>query len=248
MKPSILRKGLVLLSVSSLLGGCETIGSLFPDKQKQYKYSTEIPPLEIPPDLTSSTIEGAVSPRGATAGDETASGASVVTATSGETSGEAPAAEAESPRPAASASKGDEAATLAQSSDNVPLIEIDAPLEIAWIEVAKALGRMEIEISDQNRADGLYYVYYGGDKKPYEDRGFFGDVAEMFGKGVEQSKEFRIKLEQKGKATTVYVLDADSKPQMEGPGFELLKHLHETLQSMAAPGQGEKAAAGETPK
>jgi outer membrane protein assembly factor BamC len=256
MKPSTLRNALVLLSASALLGGCETISSLFPDKQKQYKYSTEIPPLEIPPDLTSSTIEGAVAKRGTAEIGET-SGESPSTMASEETpreptmtpSGEESlerAAETETPRSAATASKSEEAPTLAQSTDNVPLIEIEAPFEIAWVEVAKALGRMELEVSDQNRSDGLYYVYYGGDRKPYEDRGFFGDIAEMFGKGVEQSKEYRLKLEQKGKATTVYVLDSENKPQMEGPGFELLKRLHETLQSMAAPGKVEKAAAGET--
>lgn len=247
MKPSYCRNVLVLLGVSSLLSGCETIGSLFPDKQKQYKYSTEIPPLEVPPDLSSSTIDGAVSKRGAGGAEDTGSLADRDRESAATPPGEAAeqtAAEAEQPRPAAPAKKSEAAPTLAQSSNDVPLIEIEAPFEIAWVEVAKALGRMELEISDQNRSDGLYYVYYGGDRKPYEDRGFFGDVAEMFGKGQEQSKEYRVKLEGRTqKLTTVHVLDADNKPQLEGPGFELLKRLHETLQAMAAPGKGERPAA-----
>jgi uncharacterized lipoprotein len=95
---------------------------------------------------------------------------------------------------------------------------------------------MELEITDQNRSDGVYYVYYGGDRKPYEDRGFFGDMAEMFGAAQEASKEYRIKLEQRGKATSVYILDSDNKPQTSGPGFDLLKKLHETLQSASVSG------------
>lgn len=249
MKPSYCRNVLLLLAASVLLGGCETISSLFPDKQKQYKYSTEIPPLEIPPDLSSSTIDGAVSKRGGAGTGDTGSLAEreITAESAASPADEAPeqaAAESGQPRPAAKSQQPETAPTLAQSSNDVPLIEIEAPFEIAWVEVAKALGRMELEISDQNRSDGLYYVYFGGDKKPYEDRGFFGDVAEMFGKGQEQSKEYRIKLEGRTqKLTTVYVLDSDNKPQMEGPGFDLLKRLHETLQAMAAPGKGDKPAA-----
>jgi outer membrane protein assembly factor BamC len=249
MKPSYCRNVLLLLAASVLLGGCETIGSLFPDKQKQYKYSTEIPPLEVPPDLSSSTIDGAVPKRGVGGTEDAGSladreAAAESAATPPGEASEQAVAESEPSRPAAPAKKSEAAPTLAQSSNDVPLIEIEAPFEIAWGEVAKALGRMELEISDQNRSDGLYYVYYGGDRKPYEDRGFFGDLAEMFGKGQEQSKEYRVKLEGRTqKLTTVYVLDADNKPQLEGPGFELLKRLHETLQAMAAPGKGEKPAA-----
>ena len=181
-------RGLVLLSAASLLGGCETISSWFPDKQKQYKYSSEIPPLEIPPDLKTSTIEGAVAKRGVSGSEESGEDKPV----SGTEDVPEPRAE-EPDRPKAAPRKPESAPTLAQSADDVPLIEIEAPFERAWVEVSKALGRMELEISDQNRSDGVYYVYYGGDKKPYEDRGFFGDLAEMFGAGTELSKEYRIK-------------------------------------------------------
>lgn len=249
MKRSCWRNALLLIAAPVFLGGCETISSWFPDKQKQYKYSTEIPPLEVPPDLSSSTIDGAVTKRAAGRIQDTDSSAEreataeTPVAPAGEASEQSAASE-QQPRPAERPRKSEAVPTLAQSSNDVPLIEIEAPFEIAWVEVAKALGRMELEISDQNRSDGVYYVYYGGDKKPYEDRGFFGDVAEMFGAGQEQSKEYRVKLEGRtGKLTTVYVLDADNKPQMDGPGFELLKRLHETLQAMAAPGKGEKSAA-----
>ncbi|MGZ8216636.1 outer membrane protein assembly factor BamC [Methylomagnum sp.] len=232
------RKALVLLGASVTLAGCDTISSWFPDKQKQYQYSTEIPPLEIPPDLSSSTIDGAK--RGA-AGSDRDSGLSREASEVRESPvAEAPEnspAESERPKRSAKSPKRSEAApTLAQSSDDVPLIEIEVPFELAWVEVAKALGRMELEITDQNRSDGVYYVYYGGDRKPYEDRGFFGDIAEVFGAGQALSKEYRIKLEQKGTATSVYILDSDNKPQTSGPGFDLLKRLHETLQSASAPG------------
>lgn len=232
------RKALVLLGASVALAGCDTITSWFPDKQKQYQYSTEIPPLEIPPDLSSSTIEGAKRSAAGAGGDSAYSRGALEDRASpvAETPEDNPV-ESERPKRSAKPPKRSEAVpTLAQSSDDVPLIEIEVPFELAWVEVAKALGRMELEITDQNRSDGVYYVYYGGDRKPYEDRGFFGDMAEMFGAAQEVAKEYRIKLEQRGKATSVYILDSDNKPQISGPGFDLLKKLHETLQSASAGG------------
>lgn len=233
------RRIALILGVMVFLGGCSVVSGWFPDKQKQYKYSTEIPPLEIPPDLTSSTIDGAAArpraPQPESNGEAANGGEAAAPQPAEET---APAA-AESPEPAAQQPRSEAPATLAQSYDDVPLIEIQAPFEIAWNEVAKALGRLELEVSDQNRSDGVYYVYYGGEnKKPYEDRGFFGDVAEMFGAGAEQSKEYRVKLEEKGKVTLVYVLAPDNQPQSSGPGFELLKRLHETLQARTGSGKG----------
>ncbi len=218
----------ILLSAAFLLSGCETISSWFPDKQKQYKYSSEIPPLEIPPDLTASTIEGAAVKQGTSAAEEPVEDRPPG---GGEETSEQPTGETEGPRAAVSKPRSEPTPTLAQSSSDVPLIEIEAPFERAWVEVSKALGRMELEISDQNRSDGVYYVYYGGDKKPYQDRGFFGDLAEMFGGGAESSKEYRIKLEDKGRLTTVYVLDSENKPQSSGQGLDLLKQLHEALRS-----------------
>ncbi|BBL76455.1 outer membrane protein assembly factor BamC [Methylomagnum ishizawai] len=243
MKPIHLGRVLALAGLCAGLSACETISGWFPDKQKQYKYSTEIPPLEIPPDLTSSTIEDAATRKLSEPTQEE----TVRTRPGEEPAPEAERPEeAEPPRPAAKRTQSPEVdSTLAQSSDNVPLIEIEAPFDRAWSDVAKALGRLELEVTDQNRSEGMYFVYYGGDQKPYEDRGFFGDVAALFGGGQEKSREYRVKLEDKGQTQTtlVYVLDSDGKPQDSGPGFELLKRLHETLKTLAeSPKTGEKPA------
>ena len=115
----------------------------------------------------------------------------------------------------------------------MPLIEVQAPFDITWAEVNKAIGRLKLEIIDQNRSGGLYFVHYAKDQKPYEDRGFFGDVAEMFGDGPEATREYRIKLEERDNVTSIYVLNAEDQPQRDGPGLDLLKKLNETLQDTA---------------
>jgi outer membrane protein assembly factor BamC len=251
MKRLKLRTVVLALGVSTAVTGCGFIAGLFPDKQKQYKYSTEIPPLEVPPDLTASTIEGAAARRGAVA--ERPAEAAAEPRPAGRTEREdgryeaddedldedddraAKRSSAEDSREAREPATAAPAATLAQSSDDVPLIEIEEPFAEAWNDVGKAIGRLKLELNDQNRSDGLYYVYFSEQDKPYEDRGFFGDIAAFFSSGPGHAKEYRVKLEEKGEVTYVFILGQDGKPQMDGEGLELLKRLHRTLQSLAEP-------------
>jgi len=218
-------RAVILVSSVLALSGCSFVGSLFPDKQKQYKYSSEIPALEIPPDLQASTIEG---------GDDRSS-ADEARSRPDRRSSSASGKPSETDEP----SSGSQA-VLAQNSDDVPLIELEAPYAEAWNDVDKALGRLRLEVSDRNRSDGVYYVYFSDENKSYEDRGLLGDLGSFFSGSGTPAKEYRIKLEDRSDLTVIYVLDQDDKPQAEGPGFELLKRLHQTLQSLGEPQEPEK--------
>lgn len=223
----------LILGLATSLSACGFVTGLFPDKQKQYRYSSDIPELEIPPDLTASTIEGARQ-KSSTARPGMMDRES---ADFGGAGGEPPAEPVAPPaveKPAGEPSAG-APTTLAQGADDVPLIEIEEPFAEAWNDVSRALGRLQIEVSDQNRSDGLFYVYYGGDTQKYEDRGLLADLAGLFTGGGSEAQEYRVKVEEKGAFTNVYVLDQSDKPVTEGAGFDLLKRLNETLQSLDKP-------------
>lgn len=228
------RRLATLVCVPVILAGCSSITKLFPDKHKQYQYTSEIDALEIPPDLTSTTVDGAHGGRhDAWESPAQNSEASEPSSSDGREATPAPGAEMSSDTSRAyRKGSGHVAPVLAESAeDSVPLIEVQAPLEITWAEVNKALGRLKLEITDQNRASGLYVVHYLKDQQVYEDRGFFGDVADMFGQGPGHTKEYRIKLEQRDEVTSIFVLDAEGKVLRDGEGLELLKQLNATLQS-----------------
>lgn len=206
-----------MISSALVLSGCSFVAGLFPDKQKQYKFSTEIPALEIPPDLQASSIEGSENrPEAGADGDR---------------SGRSTASEGKSSLSDESANASSQA-TLAQNSDDIPLIELEAPYAEAWNDVGKALGRLKLEVSDQNRSDGLYYVYFREDDKPYEDRGLFGDLSSLFSGSETPAEEYRVKLEDRQDVTVIYVLDNNGEPRREGRGLELLKRLHQALSSL----------------
>ncbi|MBM4200536.1 MAG: outer membrane protein assembly factor BamC [Gammaproteobacteria bacterium] len=227
------RRWLPLLLLCSLgLSGCSFLGSLFPDKQRQYQYTTEIPPLEVPPDLSMSTMSGARINRGA--GPAGALGAT-------------PDGEARAASPAPASGQGEpKTVTLAQNTEDVPLIELSSPFAQAWSDVGRALGRLKIEVSDQNRSEGVYYVYYGGPAKAYEDRGMWGDISDLFSGGGDKAKEYRIKLEEhktaKRISTDVFLFDEEGQPVTGGPPLELLKKMHAQLIELAASGEGPRVS------
>jgi uncharacterized lipoprotein len=226
---------LLLAGLSCALAGCGYIAGLFPDKQKQYRYSTELPPLEIPPDLTGSTIEGR--------DDGDHAERSRQTRETVDDSAPPKTDEREQPRKEVSRAAGRQPAksavpktSLAQNQEDAPLIEVEAPFAETWNDVSRALGRLEVELTDQNRSDGVFYVYYGGDTPHPKDgeTSFWQDVKSLFGAG-EKAGEYRVKLEESGDYTHVFVLDAAGKAVTEGRGFELLKRLNDALVRLDQP-------------
>jgi outer membrane protein assembly factor BamC len=234
---------------TALLGGavilmtaCSMIGDMFPDKQKQYRYSSELPDLEIPPDLSSPNSDSkdsdATSP---VKHSQTARGKYSADKNTGEADSEANSAKSNSTGQKGKKHKpvqhNDSSVTLAQNTENAALIEIQEPYDEAWNDVGRSLGRLKVEITDQNRSDGVYYVYYGGvpPKKPGEETSFWQDLGSVFSSNKDQAKEYRIKLEDRGNTTNVFILDQESQAISDGPGLELLKRLHKKLITLDQP-------------
>ena len=208
--------------------GCSYIGSLFPDKQKQYRYNTELPDLEVPPDLVGSKVDGKLAQEDDRA-DESGSQAKDSTKL-------APAASSGKPKKKKRKHLNDSSVTMAESAESNSLIELNEPFAEAWNDVSRALGRLKIEVYDQNRTDGVFYVYYGGEPpKKQEETGVWDTVVSVFNVEKDKAKEYRIKLEDKEDFTFIKVLDQDSNPLSTGPAFELLERLHKKLLTLDQP-------------
>lgn len=253
--PSSFRIRNLMLAVVMVpgLSACSALSALFPDKQKQYQYSTEIPPLEIPPDLIASTIQGARQQRNANQSapplqDQESLDSLAVTSPPSSVGSSLPPIDPESvttPRKERNmpTSRDEASATevrsshyvLAESSDGTPLIEIDESYPSAWNTVGRAIGRLKLEINDQNRSDGIYYVYFGEhDTPPSEDHGLLSELFSYLKGKSAHSKEYRIKVEESGKITYVLVVDDKNHPQTEGEGLTLLQRLHHALQNLSS--------------
>ncbi|NJD05767.1 MAG: outer membrane protein assembly factor BamC [Methylococcaceae bacterium] len=231
VKPMI---GLVMVAA---LSGCSFIAGLFPDKQKQYRYSTDLPPLEIPPDLSSGTIEGAkVASRGdgPTPAEKDKEEERSEVAASDDTEATKPQADkrSRSPKPAST--------TLAQNSQDAPLIEIEESFAQAWNDVHRALGRLEVEVTDRNRSEGVFFVNYGGTGKSKKDEetGLWADIKSVFSGSDSDGQSFKVVLEEGESVTTISVRDSSDKIAGDGAGLQLLKQLNDKLKSLDEGDQG----------
>lgn len=241
-----LLKTALLGSVIVALPACSMIGDMFPDKQKNYRYSSELPDLEIPPDLDSPSDDSNKigSSKQTHSLQDTYSANDATSNTDAKTkSAKADTSTQSKGKKHKPVSHNDNNVTLAQNLENAALIEIQEPYEEAWNDVGRALGRLKLEISDQNQSDGVYYVYYGGvpPKKPGEETSFWDDVGSLFSSDADQAKEYRIKLEDKDSTTNVYVMDQEGKAISDGAGLGLLKRLHKKLITLDQPDTSDKA-------
>lgn len=219
---------LLLCAATLCLPACSTFKSWFPDKQKEYRYSSEIPPLEIPPDLVGSSL--GVTPPEQPVVEETAA---------------APAESA--PQPGAPheyavigkqppAPEGIEQTAELIRDDGGAHIHVETSFAETWTMVEKALNRLTVEIKDRDRSQKVFYVYFSGEVRRAPERGWFADMKYMFtgdtGSGDEQ--EYRVHLEDTADTLTkIRVTDAAGEFQADGETMKLLKALHERIRNLS---------------
>ncbi|EGW20041.1 outer membrane protein assembly factor BamC [Methylobacter tundripaludum] len=205
-------RSLIIVAVLVNVSACSTIKNLFPDKEKDYQFTTEIPPLIMPPDLAGDSIANVP----------------------------AAAPVAESPDVAAAVPPTETAPTVDRKLTQVELVDagegtkrlrIGAPSAIAWRMVGKALSRKSIEVTNRNQDEGRFDVQYDPNKKEVED-GSVWDEVQFFFKGFEVTEqEYVLKLVENNRQTDVVILNKEQKPVADETSLSLLTLLHDTIKA-----------------
>lgn len=203
----------LMVVLVAAVSGCSSFDSVLPDREKEYKYSTEIPSLEIPPELSSSSIEDAT----------TRSRGGSVSARGRDYAQTAP--RRVEPEPEGKASP-------VEQSGNGAYIRLDEPYGSAWRMLGRALSRLEIEIDDLNRTDGLYYVIYEDSNSSNSDDSLFSSLAFWSDDNAIVENDFRIKLTDHGEHSEIRVLDDSDEVQSSGNGLKLLESLRDQLNEL----------------
>jgi len=199
----------ILINVS----GCGTIKSWFPDKEKDYQFTTEIPPLTLPADLGKDSILN------------TAVAAPVV-----ETAEDVAPADEPGETELVVERKLIQV-DMVKSDEGASRIRIGAPLAIAWRMVGKALSRNSIEVISRNQEEKSLHVQYDPDEKKVEDGSLWDEVIFVFSGLQTGEKEYVVKLLGNKQQTEVMVMDAELEPLGEGPGLKLLTLMHDTIKA-----------------
>jgi len=217
-------RSLIIVAVLVNVSACSYIKNLFPDKEKDYQFTTEIPPLVLPTDLAGDSITK-VSP--AAKAVQTTDGAPA------ETTEAAPSAPTDAPQsetvPAIERKLIQ--LELVDADQGAKRLRIGAPSARAWRMVGKALSRKSIEVTNRNQEEGLFHVQYDPNKQEVED-GSILDEVNFFLKGFEiTEQEYVLKLVENNQQTDVIVLDKDQKPVTDAGSLSLLTLLHDTIKS-----------------
>lgn len=204
-------KLIICLLVVLGLSGCGHIKGYFPDKEKDYQLTTEIPELVVPADLTDNAIQNNATIEAKVA---------VIKNTASNNNS-----------PESDQKKELIYVDLVEYSGGATRIRIEDSIERIWRTVGKALSRHSIEITNRNELERVYYVQYDPDFKEVEDGSLWDEAMFIFGSDPANEKEFKVRLAENGTLTEIIVLDSNDQPLSKGPGLKLLNLLYKTIKA-----------------
>jgi outer membrane protein assembly factor BamC len=121
-------------------------------------------------------------------------------------------------------------AKLVQEGVNTARIEIAAGFDRAWRDTGLALDRSNFTVEDRNRANGIYYVRYVNPKDLGDTKGFFTNLFSSKDDSSLKAKKYLVVVKSTGdSSSSVYVQNADGKPENTAAGLQLLTLLTEQL-------------------
>ncbi|MDD2659820.1 MAG: outer membrane protein assembly factor BamC [Methylococcales bacterium] len=234
----------VTLTALLCLPACSQIKALFPDKEKDYQYTTEIPDMILPDDLKKNQIpELSKTAPSAPPSDTDADAATppvAVNAPAEESASAAPAANesaAPSPAVAATLENNPEIPDTAIKIERIKFNEgenrlhINVPFARAWRIVGKALSRNSIEVSKRDQEERLYTILYSPDEHKIKDDSYWDDIVFLF-RGIQTyEKPYLIKLDENNRQTDITVVDEDRQMQTDAGSVKLLTVLEETIKA-----------------
>lgn len=234
-KQPILR-GMAGILVLTGLSACSTIKSWFPDKERDYQFTSEIPALIVPEELknkgmapisTSTVTAASAAPAESMAVSESVSALDNSQAT---------------PSPSEPATpEQTETTPTSTASAGVSTLQIDQAKTPATRMVGRAMSRKKMEIVERNIDKGYFYVKYDPDAVKPSDESIWDELNFLFGDDPSQEQEYRVTVRGIGPQTSeVTVQDSEGKTLSNAPANALLKQITEGInevvnQDAAAP-------------
>jgi outer membrane protein assembly factor BamC len=242
---------LFFLGIAVALAGCSYVQSLFPDKEKDYQYTTEIPLLTWPAELrgnsaaTTPTIGNSSPDVSSSDADletddsvgKVDSGSSTATDNSSNPSTEGTTATATSETTVTPAGENEESDSVSsveiiKYDDGESRLRIGSRFPKAWRVVSKALSRNTIEVTERNNDQGQMIVLYDPDEKKAKDDSYWDELSFLFhGINAHEQKYF-LKLEEHDQLTDVIVTNEEHLPLVnDAAALRLLKLLADTIKT-----------------
>ena len=121
-------------------------------------------------------------------------------------------------------------AKLVQEGVNTAHIEMSTGFDRAWRDTGLALDRSNFTVEDRNRTNGVYYVRYVNPKDLGDTKGFFSNLFSSKDDSSLKAKKYLVVVKATGdNSSSIYVQDADGKPENTAAGLQLLTLLTEQM-------------------
>ena len=121
-------------------------------------------------------------------------------------------------------------AKFVQDGTNQAHIELGVSFDRSWRDVGLALDRSNFTVEDRNRTAGVYYVRYVNPKDLGDTKGFFTNLFSSKDDSSLKAKKYQVVLKSAGEnSVSVFVQNAEGKPENTPAGFQLLTLLTEQL-------------------
>ena len=229
MSEKLFARRLVLASLLLSGAGCSTIKSWFPDKERDYQFTSEIPELVIPDDLKSGGGMPSISASAAEAEPAPAPETAPVSAAE-------PVEATQTDRPSAQERQQDKPGRAdAETSSPAPTtaassLQIDQSRTQAARIVARAMSRQKLEIVERNIDKGYFYVRFDPDAVAVQDDSILDEINFIFGDDPSQEQEYRVTLREiNPQLTEVTVHDSEGHPLSNAAANALLKLITDAI-------------------
>ncbi|MEQ1621086.1 MAG: outer membrane protein assembly factor BamC [Methylococcales bacterium] len=206
---------------------CSYIQSLFPDKERDYQFTTEIAPLTLPPELNSSSAF----PKPVAASQAKVVDNAVIDAEAAVPENSHAPADAEP-----TAERSSIQAELVKTQQGENRLRIAAPSAQAWRMVGKALSRKALEVTQRNQDDKSYIVQYNPNEEKVQDETLLDELRFMFGGFETGDKEYLIELQDiDPQLTEILITDKEHQSTAaDGPGLSLLTLIRDAIKADVA--------------
>jgi outer membrane protein assembly factor BamC len=221
-------KSILVLVVTVLLlnlTACSYVRGYFPDKERDYQLTAEIPPLKVPTDIANSKLEKTVSSQPLAEKTEAVGVigevVKAVPATKTTPVTDTPTVE-DTPREPVYAD-------LVKFDSGEMRLRINKTLATSWRAVSKALTHKAIEITARDQANAEFVVQYDPNASDFKDESIWDELSFVFADDLSKEKPYHLKLVAADQNTELVVLDENNKPATEEAALSLLKLLSATM-------------------
>lgn len=188
------------------LSGCSTLQSWFPDKEKDYQFTTELPPLVIPPDLAQKpALPTRAVPEVAKNAKNVLSDNALLEQVKPKLEEAAKAVQ----RPTLSDAETEMTKNEIQLSlthEKTPTLNLNVPVARAWRIVGKALSRNNIETTKHDQENGQIHVQIAS-AKPQPEKSLWDNTVDVFNPFSQAEEKYVLQFTENNGKTAVTVLD-----------------------------------------